>query len=77
MEKHANKKRIAQAIIESIHELSLPVDVAIEDVIYAAVGTCILMSETTGQNTLRDLYRVRRMVTAIIKRYKEGKSWNN
>lgn len=82
MEKHENKKRICQAIInqaiiESDHDLNLQVDVTIEDVIYAAVGACILMSETSGQNTLRDLYRIRRMVTAIIKRYKEGLPWTN
>lgn len=70
MEKELVQRRCLDAIVESLRGSNLSVADGMGAVTGAAVQAFILISETTGRNTLRDLYRLRRNVTEVIKTYK-------
>lgn len=68
-EKDLQTKMLAALIQVARSEDATP-HVAMGDAIGAGIRFMILVSETAGRNTLRDLYYTRRRITEIIKEYK-------
>lgn len=72
MDRNEVQKRCLTAIVESLRGSDLSVVDGMGVVTSAAVQAMILISETTGRNTLRDLYALRRNVTKVIEDYKNN-----
>lgn len=67
------QRRCLAALVDSLRGSDLSPEDGMDVVTGAAVQALILISETLGRKTLRDLYELRRNVTRVINNYKAGK----
>lgn len=66
------QEKMLDALVDTSRKADAGVKEAMDATMGAALQFVIIVSEVGGRNTLRDLYYVRRELTNIIKRYKDG-----
>lgn len=69
-----SKDELQQAVLDAMVDTCKKNDAGVSDgmgaIMSAALQAFIIISETAGRNTLRDLYSLRRQLSALISNYK-------